>query len=543
MYCSSWVSNKNINPITNRPIKKKSDIYNLFSKICKNPGACKKYNKNPSINPVTKRQISNTSKIHSFIKHLCVSGNDIKEAKNTMKKSKISKEVFHNFTSPTDCTLYKNIKLKEHQKSVCNYIKKSGKQKLGMILFWSVGSGKTVGALTIVRCLLKKENYLPVFIITPTSILGNFKKEAEKLNIIGENIKFYTHGTFIRKIQKEGNDFCKNSVIIVDEAHRFKTINQTKAKYGSNAKNLMKATSVARYVFLLTATPIQNSPVEITNLYAMISKNESNSKIKKLLPIFENFKDNESKIKKMFKHKINYFKNASLSDYPSVTYNDITFDMSKSYYKLYKLVEDAEIESFNGISNIKNLKFFYNGIRRAVNHIDETITSPKIEWIIDYIKKHPTYKILIYSNWIRSGIKLLQERLDSKWLEINGSMSKKNRDITVKKYNKSKTTNVLFISSAGAEGLDLKNTRAVIITEPHWNYEKIKQVVGRAVRYKSHSKLPLEDRNVSVFNLILKKPKNNKDKLISADEYLIKMSDRKDIIINQFYNILVKSSI
>jgi len=57
-------------------------------------------------------------------------------------------------------------------------------------------------------------------------------------------------------------------------------------------------------------------------------------------------------------------------------------------------------------------------------------------------------------------------------------------------------------TSAGAEGLDLKNIRQVLIMEPHWNEVKIKQVIGRAIRRDSHKDLPKDERNVDVLDFI-----------------------------------------
>lgn len=58
---------------------------------------------------------------------------------------------------------------------------------------------------------------------------------------------------------------------------------------------------------------------------------------------------------------------------------------------------------------------------------------------------------------------------------------------------------VFMITASGAEGLDLKNTRYVHLMEPFWNFVRIEQVIGRAVRICSHKNLPEEYRNVEAF--------------------------------------------
>jgi hypothetical protein len=56
-----------------------------------------------------------------------------------------------------------------------------------------------------------------------------------------------------------------------------------------------------------------------------------------------------------------------------------------------------------------------------------------------------------------------------------------------------------MITSSGAEGINLKNTRFVHITEPYWHLVRTEQVIGRARRICSHYDLPEELRTVQVF--------------------------------------------
>jgi hypothetical protein len=58
---------------------------------------------------------------------------------------------------------------------------------------------------------------------------------------------------------------------------------------------------------------------------------------------------------------------------------------------------------------------------------------------------------------------------------------------------------LLMITSSGAEGINLKNTRFVHIVEPYWHMVRVEQVVGRARRICSHQDLPEDMRTVKVF--------------------------------------------
>lgn len=58
---------------------------------------------------------------------------------------------------------------------------------------------------------------------------------------------------------------------------------------------------------------------------------------------------------------------------------------------------------------------------------------------------------------------------------------------------------VFMITSSGAEGIDLKNTRFVHFMESYWNMVRLEQVIGRAKRICSHKDLPPEKQTVKVF--------------------------------------------
>ena len=74
-----------------------------------------------------------------------------------------------------------------------------------------------------------------------------------------------------------------------------------------------------------------------------------------------------------------------------------------------------------------------------------------------------------------------------------------------------------FSSSLGQPCLSVQTL------EPAWENSTIKQVVGRASRYKSHSHLPLEERKVRVEHYHSTLPGEH-----SIDEYLHMMAKEKE---------------
>jgi superfamily II DNA/RNA helicase len=91
-------------------------------------------------------------------------------------------------------------------------------------------------------------------------------------------------------------------------------------------------------------------------------------------------------------------------------------------------------------------------------------------------------------------------------------------------------TNVILVSKAGGEGLNLKGVRNVIMLEPTWNKASFIQFISRAVRYQSHIHLPRKEQHVNVYSLYLSKPSwSNTGKYHkSVDEILRSIQLRKE---------------
>jgi superfamily II DNA or RNA helicase len=102
---------------------------------------------------------------------------------------------------------------------------------------------------------------------------------------------------------------------------------------------------------------------------------------------------------------------------------------------------------------------------------------------------------------------------------------------------------VLMITGAGAEGLDLKNIRKVHIMEPYWNNSRIQQVIGRAVRIRSHIALPYKERTVDTYMYMsvpiggdqsLNAKILDKDEKLTTDVTIYENAKRRQYLLNQF---------
>lgn len=145
--------------------------------------------------------------------------------------------------------------------------------------------------------------------------------------------------------------------------------------------------------------------------------------------------------------------------------------------------------------------------------------SPKIHSILENLEdtKGPSF---VYSNYVSAG----GTELISAVLKTNGyssnvfdnTQSKKKffvfgeslgfakRQKILRLFNSKKNINgdiikVIIGSPSVSEGVSFKNIRSIHILEPHWNLSRIDQIVGRGVRFLSHSALPEKERNVRIF--------------------------------------------
>ena len=120
---------------------------------------------------------------------------------------------------------------------------------------------------------------------------------------------------------------------------------------------------------------------------------------------------------------------------------------------------------------------------------------------------------------------------------------------------------LIMITSSGAEGINLKNTRFVHITEPYWHMVRVEQVVGRARRICSHQDLPENMRTVKVFlyvSTLTEEQKTNEKNIelrirdvsrldkktpLSTDESLYEIASVKQRINNQILTSVKESAV
>lgn len=435
------------------------------------------------------------------------------------------------------------IELKEHQKKPIEFIK----YNRGLILYHSTGSGKTITALFAVY-QFKYE----IIIIGTKSSRKIFMDEIQKAELDSTRFIFYTY-TKIKKILETNITIFKGRSVIIDEAHQLRN---------ENLYNLYIASAlvVAQKIILLTATPVVNYLNDLSVLVNIVKGSDVLPTERKLFE--QMFYDeermiliNENILFNKILNTISYYKIENDSNYPTSTtkYIDVVMSWEQVdeyiYYVKKILFEDKDITDMIEVLNIdygllpnKKRNFFLNVTRQLSNTIKNSDDSPKIKAIYEKILEGP-YPIIVYSNFLKNGIytlAVLLEKNQISYKSITGFTTNDKLNIIVNNYNNG-LYKVLLISSAGSESLDLKNTRQIHIMEPHWHESRIDQVIGRAIRYKSHDNLPQDQRSVTIYRWVSVFPPHIKN--MSADQFLINLSKKKKDLWNKYQQIIISASI
>jgi hypothetical protein len=274
---------------------------------------------------------------------------------------------------------------------------------------------------------------------------------------------------------------------------------------------------------------------------------------------------NTAVLKQLMSGRVDY--HPSTGEFPTKHEHDIEVNMSSPQTDLYRglMATDPTLD-YKVRHNLPptkteaiRLNSFLNAVRQVSNNPASYSTafggdpfehSPKLKRMHSEIDKHvaadPKFRGVVYSNYLDSGIKPLASKLSAAGIPnavFTGEIGDKDRRKIVESYNQGKIK-VLLISGAGAEGLDLKGTKLVQIMEPHWNNARIEQVIGRAVRHKSHAHLPEQERQVKIQRFYAVPAQGWMERLgisdpdIGSDRYMQNRSTEKQHLVDQLLQVM-----
>ncbi len=317
-------------------------------------------------------------------------------------------------------------------------------------------------------------------------------------------------------------------MIIIDEIHNMRNM---KSRYDS----IYECVLACDKLILLTATPFFNTLRDFIPIINLLYRNDRILDIYRKYIIVDNYTRSLNNIAYMLRGKVSYINDKTSAYYPKVNLYKIELTMTRDFYNKY--VKIIKIDKQFG----KYPERFYNGYRQAVNILGESYTNQKLEKIGEIIGNN--LQTLIFTNWVENGVNILSnflEKMNITYGVITGKINPNKRMDIVEEYNNG-IFQVLIITKAGSEGLDLKGTRNIIVLDPVWNPATLEQIIGRGSRYKSHFHLPISQRIVNVYLLILNSPRFAY--VPSGDQLLYSILQEKEYIKNVIARVLAEISI
>jgi SNF2 family DNA or RNA helicase len=462
--------------------------------------------------------------------------------------------------------------LKPHQQRVVDRIQKQP----GLVVAHGMGSGKTLTSIAAAERLGGNTTA-----VVPASLQSNYQKELDK------HLKGTPNSSYdIQSLQRQAlqGSIAPTDNLIVDEAHRIRDPSSMSRKVvrGAEAKKRM----------LLTGTPLYNRPYDIASLVNVaagenvlppaqadfekryigerkvdpgwiartfrgvkpgsVAELKRKDELSKILGQWVDFHENTTE---NFPTRHDEVVNTPLGKEQQNVYNALMGE-APSWIK-YKVQhglppskqESKDLNAFS--SGVRQVSLSPAGFQEGVTPDQAAAMSPKLQTayqrLSDQIEKNPQHRALVYSNFLESGLHPYETMLQQGKIpygKFTGELSKSERDQMVTDYNSGKLR-ALMLSSAGGEGLDLKGTRQIQVLEPHFNKEKLEQVIARGIRYGSHAHLPEDQRNVAVEHYVSQLPKPGIIRRAfgakrpgSIDEYLRTLSSQKDELNQQVRDIL-----
>lgn len=460
-------------------------------------------------------------------------------------------------------------KLKPHQQRVVERME--DEDQPGLVAAHGLGSGKTLTSLAVQDAL-----GLPADVVVPAALQSNYKKEIKAHTLRPQP----TNVQSLEGVARTGGAGLKNPFLIVDEAHRIR--NAGKSRTGLKA-------SPAEKRLALTGSLLYNHPSDVAGPINFVAgrsvlpedPDEFTQRYLQDVPMPRGLWDRLRGTPASYQTRLNPrtvsalqtaldkyvdYHPGSKEDFPTREDATVRVPMTRDQMKLYENIGKDQPGWLRRkvLMNLpptkaeaKQLNAFLTGVRQVANTTQgfDVRTAPPHQPKIDravtelqqMLAKNPKARAIVYSHYLESGVNPYKQKLE----ELNiphgtftGEMSRAERDRMVKDYNAGKLK-ALLLSSAGGEGLDLKGTRLIQLLEPHWNQEKLKQVIGRGIRYKSHADLPEKERNVLVQRfLATRAPYGIMERVglrkpgYGVDEYLDEMGARKEQLNEQVRHLL-----
>ena len=390
--------------------------------------------------------------------------------------------------------------LRNYQMIGVKWLKSMARYSFGGILADDMGLGKTLQVLAFISS--EKERDLPCMVVAPTSIIYNWKMEAEKftpelkvlvvtgikekrtLLICGCNeydLVITSYGALKNDI--EDYKKIKFSYVFVDEAQNIKnpmTLN-------ANSVKSLKA----KCCFALTGTPIENRLTELWSIFDFIMPGYLFDK-NKFVNTYEEPIIREKNLDKMNELSsfikpfiIRRLKRDVLNELPEKIETNYIAGMTDkqkklyaAYYKELKNELIAKIDEYGIEKNHIEILSALTRLRQICAHPGTFLEdydggSCKLDLAMEIITEsiNSGHSILLFSQFTKM-LKIIRDELENKninYYYLDGAMKAEERIIEIDNFNSDREAVFLISLKAGGTGLNLTKADMVIHFDPWWN--------------------------------------------------------------------------
>lgn len=415
----------------------------------------------------------------------------------------------------------------------------------GAILGDDMGLGKSIQSLATVDNINAKST----LVVCPASLKYNWAEEIEKwlpnksytildgskekrIEALENDVDFYiTNYASLReksrakingnwtKVDNELFKAIKNKnfeVAIYDEAHKMKN------RKSQQTKALYKITNGIKRNYLLTGTPIMNTPEDLWSLLHIIDRKKFSSFwrfVHRYCEVWDNgfgkeigSAKNPKEFREMLKpYMLRRLKEEVIEDMPELTKQKSWVELEGKQSKIYhqmeedmvaELSEQEEIKAPIIISKIMRLKQIAVSEQLLAEKpsIKKFKKSAKIKVLNEIIDDSGDQKIVVFTQY-QSAAKLVAKMLDKEGIGygmIHGGVKNKERQKEVNKFQENDNCKVFVATiKAGGLGLTLTAGSIAVFLDKDWTNANNTQAVDRLHRIG-------QERNVTVIELLAK---------------------------------------
>jgi SNF2 family DNA or RNA helicase len=402
-----------------------------------------------------------------------------------------------------------------------------------VLLCDEVGLGKTIEAGMLIKEYLLRGMIKNVLILTPASLVTQWKEEMHQkfdLEFVTtedsffqtDPDRFWKSPLMIASIHTaKGSKHMSRVVdgfydlVVVDEAHHLRN---RKTLTWRLVNQIQK-----RFIFLLTATPVQNNLIELFNLITLLKpgqfKTERLFRKEYIQRGDPRTPANKEKLRELLRDvMIRNTRSAIDLKLPKRFASTLRLEPTDSERQIYERITDFTRGQSSALpkptlqllmrevgSTPSALKETLLGLRASdrtmidpiLELLDELKGISKEKALVDLLLKNPEERKIIFAQYLKSidSITSLLTQQGLPYVTFRGDMTTREKDEAIKQFREA--IPILVSTESGGEGRNLQFCNTLINFDLPWNPMRIEQRIGRVHRIG-------QARDVFIFNLSVK---------------------------------------